>query len=662
MTTGPETILAGNTGPVHGGEGTQINGPVFVGAEWLLCGGRDQRRTAREYLTTLNRQFVEPPGYATAQLQLTTRGCAILVGRPGIGMRAAGQVLLRRLGGPDAVVHDESGLPDGPGEQTLDTARVAAGDLVLLDTSDAEGGDLLRIAGRLPSYYAELRDLGAHLVVVLAEDRQQIVDDELRPMLVPLRRPDALDVVRRHLEIADIPFVEDELRSNSALRSRLAVDPMRNLAELVRLVGGARDQRGGAGDFREWLAAALDVLGELGDRVTAQVRAKRRGAQRALLLAAGMLVGAPADQVAAAAAELAAVTLQPGDERPELERDDLAERLAELKITVDENGQVGFPTFGYDSAVRQHFWSNFPELRPRFREWADRMVRLPGVGANHLDDFLGRYCEQALRTDQPDSVAKLVEGWVGLADARSLHAAGIVLERGLGDWRHAARLRRSIYTVSRAPGLNPGAAQLMVALCAKVVAPTHPDEALVRLHHLVRRQSGYVQAAARDALLGVARQSQREFRLLLDRVVTGMLAEHPRPADFELFRTVARPAEPALVSGLADPFVRDRLLAGWRAELAGRPKATWAALAAEWLEAAAIDGLPDRWLDTLAQAGAKPGIGAGPLYAVARDWAQEPDAGQARYRIALDLVNRMDRAQEGPPAAGPRHRSEEPIR
>lgn len=659
------TTFAENTGWVHAGEGHQFNGPtIYLGSAERLLRGRDPRRTAREHLATLNQQFVEPPGYGLARTLLATRGCVILVGKPGIGLRAAGQVLLRRLGGPDAVVQDESGLPDGPGERILDTTHVVADDLILLDTSDAEGDDLLRIAARLPSYQAELRERGAYLVVVLAEDRHRLVDDELRPTLAPLGRPDALDVVRRHLEVAEIPFTEDDLRTSGALQARLAADPMRDLAELVRQIGRLRDRLGGAGDFRQWLAAALEMLGELGDRVAAQVREQHQGPRRALLLAAGMLVGAPADQVAAAAAELVAVTAQPDDERPELERDDLALRLTELEITVDDNGQVRFPTFGYDSAVRRHFWTNFPELRPKFREWAYRVSLLSGVGAAHRDDFLARCCEQALRTDQPDDIAKLVEAWINRADAQSLRAAGIVCERGFEDPPHAARLRRLVYVLSRnSKELNPATGQFLVALCADLMAPTHPTEALVRLHHLGRRQTGDVQAAAVAALQRLARQSRREFRVLLDRVVNGMTTAHPWPADYSLFLDLARPAELALVSGLADPFVRHRLVAGWRAQLVHQPTASWADLAGAWLDTAAIDGRPDPWLDMLARAGAEPGVGAGRLYAVARDWAREPAADRRmRNRVALDLVNRMDREQNTPPATGPRHRSEEPIR
>jgi hypothetical protein len=231
-----------------------------------------------------------------------------------------------------------------------------------------------------------------------------------------------------------------------------------------------------------------------------------------------------------------------------------------------------------------------------------------------------------------------------------------------------------LYDWSRDPGLDTGAGHLAVALCADVIAATHPAEALVRLHHLVRRNAGDVRAEAEEALWRLVHQDRREFRRLLDRVGSSLAEEPPagdgqaaqrRAADLDLFLALARPAELARPSGslLADSVVRWRLVPGWQALLSEGPSTAWAALAWEWLGAGESDRLADLWLDTLARACARPGVGSGRLYVVARDWARERGADrQARGRVALDLANRMDRAQGITPAAGPRHRSEESSR
>lgn len=666
--TGSEIV--GNFGPIHGGSGHQFNGTTFfVGAgERLFRGGRDPRHMAKEHLARLNRQFVEPPGYAMAQTLLETFGCVILVGTAGIGRRAAGQVLLRRLGGGDAVVQDESGIPQTPGDPILDSEQVSEGGLILLDPSDVQDADMFgQMMRRLPSYQAELRDRRASLVVVLAENQDDLVREEVRRLLVTLRRPDAARVVRQHLEVAEVPFAEHQVTDSKALRDRLATDPMRTLAELVRLVGDARDRLGPAIGFSAWLNAALGVLDELGNKVAAQVKDLHGGPQRALLLATAMLADAPADQVDFAAASLAEATAQPDDERPPLERDDLAQRLAELDVTVDRNGCVRFSTFGYERAVRQHFWDNFATLRGSFRNWARELAVSPDIGAYQRDQFVSCFADQALRTDRPDDIVTLASTWLRSTAARrrSLPAAALALERGLGDQRHGARFRRLIYDWSRDRTVDRDTAYLAITLCAEVIASTHPSEAVVRLHHFVRRQADDVRAAATEALLRLVHQDQREFSRLLDRVVTG-LTEAGWDADFTLFMILARPME-LVGSGpvplLAEGFVQQRLLEGWQGVLFGRPSMDWADLARDWLSAAEnvpFDGL---WLDTLAEACGRPGVGAGRLYVVVRDWAREPGADRAaRNAIALQLTQHMASAQGMASGAGSRHRSEEPVR
>jgi hypothetical protein len=663
-----EATVTGS-GPTHAGSGNQFNGPTFyVGdGDRLFRRGRDPRLTAKDHLVRLNRQFVEPPGYEQARALLADYGCAVLIGDPGIGMRAAGQVLLSRLGGPDTVIHDESGIPDTPGGPILETDWVTEGDLILLDPADAEYEDLIRIMQRLPSYQAELRKRGAYLVVVLAAERDFRVQTELRPLMAHIRRPAGLDVVRRHLQVADIPYTDEQLRS-VGLRSRLNTDPIGELAELVRLVAAARDNLGNAAGFDKWLAAALDALDQLGDKVAAHVREHRAGPQRALLLATAMLAEAPPDQVQFAAAELAAATAQPDDERPALERDDLAQRLAELNIVVDA-GRTRFAALGYAAAVRQHFWDNFPELRTSFQRWARLAAVSAVVGARYRSEFVTYFAEQALRTNRPDDIVTLVEAWIrpGSDRSRSLPAAAVALDRGLGDRRHGARFRRLIYEWStRLPRLDAGAAHLAVALTADVIASGHPSQALVRLHHFMRRQTDDVRAAAEEALLRLVHRDRQEFRLLVERVVAGMTTAD-WAADFELFRTLAHPDELAPPHGaalIADEAIRAQLVLGWRAVLFERPSEFWAELARAWLNSVQHSRFAEHWLDVLARACAPPGVGSGRLYVVARDWTREPGVDRpARSRIALDLTDRMDQAQGITPAAGPRHRrSEEPIR
>jgi hypothetical protein len=659
-----EATVTGSSGPTHAGSGNQFNGPTVYLEAWdrLLSGSRDRRVTARDHLILLNRQFVEPPGYGRAQALLSDYGCVVLVGESGVGLRAAGQVLLGRLGGRDAAIQEVSGTPDTERDQILDATQIAKDDLILLDPADAEHEDLNRVIDRLPSYWAELRKREAWLVVLLDAGREYLVPSELRPLMARIRRPPGLDVVRRHLQVADIPYTEEQLRSGS-LRSRLDTDPLAQLAELVRLIGEARANLGNAAGFDTWLAESLETLDELGNKVADNVREHPAGAQRALLLATAMLDGAPPDQLHCAAAALAVATAQPDDGRPALERDSLAQRLAELKIVVGPGGRTRFAALGYPGAIRQHFWDNFPELRTSFRQWALSVAASTDVGEQYRSQFVAHYTDQTLRTNRPDDLVALVEAWIRPGPDRSLIAAAVALERGLGHRRHGARFRRQVYEWSKqVPRLDAGAAQLAVALCANVIASTHPSQALVRLHHFVRRQTDDVKAVAEDALLQLVHRDPREFRLLLQRVVES-LTSAVWPADFELFRVLARPGElapPHGVALIAEATIRAQLIDGWRSMLSERTSEFWAEAVREWLNSVQHGRFANYWLEVLVQACAAPGAGSGRLYVVVRDWTREPGADRpARSRIALDLTNRMDRAQGIKSATGPRRSSNE---
>ncbi len=210
------------------------------------------------------------------------------------------------------------------------------------------------------------------------------------------------------------------------------------------------------------------------------------------------------------------------------------------------------------------------------------------MDAWYRGEFVSRFVDQALRTNRPDDVVGLVEGWVERRGdrARSLPSAAVALERGLGHSRHGARFRRLIYEWSRDPRLEKAKAYLGIALSSDVIASTHPSEALVRLHHFVRNQTDDVRAAAEESLLRLVRHDRREFRRLLERVVTG--PGYRREADVDLFLVIASPEE--LVSQqrrplIVDAVVRTQLTLGWQALLVEKDRTFWEPLAHEWLTA-----------------------------------------------------------------------------
>ncbi|CAM5483420.1 hypothetical protein SFUMM280S_05028 [Streptomyces fumanus] len=190
----------------------------------------------------------------------------------------------------------------------------------------------------------------------------------------------------------------------------------------------------------------------------------------------------------------------------------------------------------------------------------------------------------------------------------------------------------------RLPGSIAEIAEYQYApVCSQTMALTHPDQALVRLHHLARRARGPVAANARQAVLDLAGSDERLYRQMLDRLAAG-LADDRWPTDRTLFTELADP-----LRGLGFATVRASLIACWRSVLR-RPVETWAAPVRDWLTAG-VDLRHRRLvLPVLAAAAATDTRVSGRVYRVALDWER---AGHSDERAATvrDLLRTIDAAQ-----------------
>ncbi|HEX3791887.1 MAG TPA: hypothetical protein VHW44_28765 [Pseudonocardiaceae bacterium] len=667
MTSGGFSAVIGNDGPIHSGSGNQIN---YFDAIRIARRGRDLRAVARDHLSWLNPRFVEPTGYGEAAAKLQDPGCVLLTGQPGIGRHATAQMLLHRLSG-EGRIRELPDTPGGPDEPLLDIGSVVPGDRLLLNLSASEEDHFRAVLRELPSFRAEVRERTAHLAVVLPDQPEQQLEIELLSMVVTIKRPSGFDVLRRCLGEDRITFADDQLRVTD-LRPHLDSMPMQELAALARLIGRARAELGRPGTFPAWLAEALAALTNRSKEVAAQIKDQRAGRPRALLLTSAMLNGAPGDQVHHATNALLSATGQPTDERPELEREDLTEQFAMLKMATDKDGRVGFQKLDYDRAVRDYYWTNFPGLLDRFRVWVNQVVTADRLTAEDQNEFVFRFAEQALRTDRPTDLITLINKWTTPAEStgrcRSLPAAATALLHGLNNQRYGGRFRRQIYDWSKQHNLPADVAYLAIQMCVDVIDSTNPSEAVVRLHHLVRHQRGNVRATATDALLGLVARDHRQFRYLLSRLATS-LAGRPWHADFDLFLDLARP-EILLSDGhrlrlvLADSEIGDMLVTGWRAVLFDRPVEFWLQGVQDWLSAARDGAVRGRLLDVLVAAGANRSTTLSRLYLVARDWGRAAaDDRTTRIAVFTELNHKIDRAQGIPSAdAEASQRNEETTR
>jgi hypothetical protein len=206
--------------------------------------------------------------------------------------------------------------------------------------------------------------------------------------------------------------------------------------------------------------------------------------------------------------------------------------------------------------------------------------------------------------------------WAGLvehlmrrgAPLSGMPAAVAILRHGLGGDRSGRMFRHQIYQWSRREGLPESFASVLVIACG-AMSFTHPDEALVRLHHIARRNRRRVRAA--DALVDLVRADPRLLRLLLTRLTDG------DPA-------TAWAADPGIFMSIADasshftgrssgwqPLITQRqvarqLTAGWTLVFTRLTDADWHDRARDWLDRAAADEANRRALVNVLVEGARP--------------------------------------------------------
>lgn len=654
MSTGPESFLFDPSGPVNTGIGHQFNGVTFIldpSGQRLVRAGPDPRVVAHEHLCWLHQRFVEPRGYGLARELLASTGSVVLTGAPGSGRRATAQMLLHELPnaqGPIRELPDASELSDSSEEPALDGSTVDRGQRLLLDLLVRNERECRVLLDQLPSYRVVVRQRGAHLAVVLPHSRESHVSLELGPSLVDIERPDGLEVCQRYLRIDGIKISREQLGVHELTKLHSA--SMTYVAYLAGLVQCAREAEPEQ-SFTHWLHVAL---AERSDEVAKQLAVLRSGQQRALLLTAAMFSGAHADAVFAAASELRNIVQHPPDDRPILEREDLAEQFAEIGVTADDAGRVCFTTLAYDRAVLMHFWINFPGLRNSFRKWVETALRHPALNSQDRDTVVTRFAEQALNTGRPDDLRRVAERCAQRTDPRwpsgLLPQAARILERGLNDERHGSFFRRKIYDWSRDLGLSEDLAQVVIQVCSQVLALTHPEQAMVRLHHIVRRHSGAVGAAARDALLDLVNRNRHLYRRLLDRTTNSPIVPQDTAADLYLFLELADPirlidAADRTQPLIADAAVRDQLVIGWRSVLDALSTSHCAPHVQTWLIASQNNEYREHLLDVLVRAGNCRDELLSRLYVIARNWAYRPDHQGGRREVAALLNIKIDTAQ-----------------
>jgi hypothetical protein len=219
------------------------------------------------------------------------------------------------------------------------------------------------------------------------------------------------------------------------------------------------------------------------------------------------------------------------------------------------------------------------------------------------------------------------------------------LEYGLADARYGWKFRAKCYEWSVNRRLPAPLGQVVIAACVDLIAPNHPQQALVRLHHLTRHGDEELAGTAQSALHRLS-DDRRFLRRLLARLGDPARSNFYDPRDRSLFLVVAEPGR-LLASNssgrplLSDAGVRSTFVYGWAEVLRYGNRAEYEGALRQWFEV--IGG---RWGDgvlrVLVEACRADFRTSATLESAANRWLA--NANQSEVGIRRGTVHRLRRA------------------
>lgn len=604
MTADPPMTNTGidqNYGAVHSGSGPQSNTfvmPDLRRTPWLVDG------ESEDWLADV---FVLPDNWDVALHRLHADRLVVLADPPGTGRQAAARRLLGTVARADDPPIRRPAPPDDTDRLPL-TEEVAPAGRLLFDLSDVDIEARAPLLAEIPAVYDVVRRLGAFLVVILPEPGEGSDDDWLRRRAVQLGRPEASALIESHLRVFGMPEALPE-RPSAEFSALLGREPG-ELARLTWLVAQTASPDETVPLEQRMLEVATSSAEEA-PAVARWVANHTDGHQRALLLAAAMFTGFPAETVHQAQCRLANAVGLPVREAHELAEPDLGARLAEIDAVLDAAGVTTLPRYDTADAIRRHFWVNFPGLRDRFVDWIlrcgdpDLLGGRPGQ-PSRAGDLIGRFVDVCVQVDRVDDILRVARQWAtdGPSVNWQVRLAGTLLCDTLARPEHASRAGRQCYEWARTPSTPPGLGRAVVIAAEAEIAPRQPGQAVVRLHHLLRNEHAVVADEAAAAMSRLAAGDPLFQRQILARLADPSIGGLDAPGHRAAFRGVANPERLATTPSarplLDDTAVRRDLVTGWHSVLQHDPPAEqehalhqWLTSHAEHPEGALIEVLVD---------------------------------------------------------------------
>ena len=582
--------------PVHAGTGDQRNSYYYFPNSLADPRGRTPHRQVTDDLNELDRRFVPPRGLGDAREVLALYQTVFLQGPRGSGRPTAAKLLLKELAAPEDTIlqlwlQDRASNARTP----FDFRHIGEGDHIWVDLADTGGWSWDEIHGELLELRSMARRQRAHLVVILP-DVTALLTTEIHHFRVQIAAPPLDQVLRSHLRAAG--FGHLEVRQADALEFAQSDRPLRDVPEYMRLIIEARDLAGDEGEFKTWADTAFKAFEGRKIEASEFIRKLTDGAQRALLLSAAMLHGAHGDAVDQAATALMVRAEHAPGPGSLLERESLDRRLDSVNAKVDIHGNVRFKVLGFDAAVRSYFWTQLPGLRKPTVSWLSAALDSLDLNQVERDNLVTNFADLCLNDRYHVILVELVGHFTSRhVTAARVNAAALILRQGLRAERRAREFRRQIYDWSTS-SISDQLAAVLVAACRDEIFATHPDEAMVRLHHLARRAYQSVPHKALDyrseahkALADLVRADPRSMRQMLTRIADPPLDTRTWKVDSWLFLDIAYPWTLAELGDRGRPLITEsaitnQLSRGWALVFGEQPLESWTPYATDWLRCA----------------------------------------------------------------------------
>lgn len=539
--------------------------------------------------------FVPPAGYESARKLLSpSQPVLILTGPTGSGKRTMALRLLwdrsrRHWDEAGAVLAIRELLPDWeePNPRRLPVEREHG---YLLDLGRHDQRLLWPFAKGLKDYAGQLNAAGSYLVVTGTDTHWQYCKGVLEQKRIRLDQPaPARSIVEQRVQEQRRGWL-DHPAIRPLLAGRLAPADAVRLAEAIERVPAADES--GIGHARtEYLRGRW--WPDLADWFTAHPRS----AARALLIAAAVLDGCPADEIWQAGAALArrmGGDAQATDPLAGPGRTRLLEQLGVPDLRPDGVVSLSGQRPGFDGAVIDYVLAEHAELAGPLWRWIDDPVMTAGYVQLRIDRIARTIAGRAVRRER---AADFFTQLPGLADGPPGHRrlAQALLALTARDPVIGAEVRGRITRWAERPGTRELLVVAIAEVCGGALAEQFPVVALATLRRiLLRRDSAAVERAALAALARVADRPDLR-RLVLQVVVRWMRQPDHRYAGGMAFLWLMHPGHGSVVSELTnqvadDPQVFRLLRLGWQwLPGTGVPEPRATELIAAW-EAAARSG------------------------------------------------------------------------